>query len=175
MRLRISADLLHHFCSFKNGKYIQYSPVFETLNWHKISRCASLPNYAVLPQKRSVQNPKEQSIEVPEKIGVWRRSALPSPLGKVAARRADGRGFQGAFTEKRKKHSECSEPLPTPLRSAPLPRREGKSPANTNCSVRFRKPTVPIRPYPRFRKARYPSRISDAATASTVSLRFLPW
>ena len=33
-----SADLLHHFCSFKNGKYIQYSPVFETLNWHKISR-----------------------------------------------------------------------------------------------------------------------------------------
>ena len=38
LRQRISADLLHHFCSFKNGKYIQYSPVFETLNWHKISR-----------------------------------------------------------------------------------------------------------------------------------------
>ena len=38
LRLRISADLLHHFCSFKNGKYIQYFPVFETLNWHKISR-----------------------------------------------------------------------------------------------------------------------------------------
>ena len=31
MRQRISADLLRHFCSSKNGKYIQYSPVFETL------------------------------------------------------------------------------------------------------------------------------------------------
>ena len=38
LRQRISADLLRHFCSSKNGKYIQYSPVFETLNWHKISR-----------------------------------------------------------------------------------------------------------------------------------------
>ena len=38
LRQRISADLLRHFCSFKNGKYIQYSPVFETLKWHKISR-----------------------------------------------------------------------------------------------------------------------------------------
>ena len=38
LRLRISADLLRHFCSSKNGKYIQYSPIFETLNWHKISR-----------------------------------------------------------------------------------------------------------------------------------------
>ena len=38
LRQRISADLLHHFCSFKNGKYIQYSSAFETLNWHKISR-----------------------------------------------------------------------------------------------------------------------------------------
>ena len=38
LRQRISADLLHHFCSFKNGKYIQYSSAFETLNWRKISR-----------------------------------------------------------------------------------------------------------------------------------------
>ena len=38
MRLRISADLLHRFYSFKNGKYIQYSLIFETLNRHKISR-----------------------------------------------------------------------------------------------------------------------------------------
>ena len=30
MRLRISADLLHRFYSFKNGKYIQYSLIFET-------------------------------------------------------------------------------------------------------------------------------------------------
>ena len=35
MRHRISADLLHHFCSFKNGKYIQYSPVFETAEMAK--------------------------------------------------------------------------------------------------------------------------------------------
>ena len=30
MRLRISADLLHRFYSFKNGKYIQDSRIFET-------------------------------------------------------------------------------------------------------------------------------------------------
>ena len=35
--------------SMKNGKYIQYSHIFHTFAWGKISRRISLPHYAVLP------------------------------------------------------------------------------------------------------------------------------
>ncbi len=33
--LRASAVFLSHFFSLKNGKYIQYSSIFQTLNWNK--------------------------------------------------------------------------------------------------------------------------------------------
>ena len=49
--LRASADLLPQSCSMKNGKYIQYSRIFQTFAWVKISRRISLPHYAVLPYK----------------------------------------------------------------------------------------------------------------------------
>ena len=35
LRLRVSAVFLPHFFSLKNEKYIQYSFVFQTLNWGK--------------------------------------------------------------------------------------------------------------------------------------------
>ena len=35
---------------YKNGKYIQYSRIFHTFAWSKISRRISLPHYAVLPK-----------------------------------------------------------------------------------------------------------------------------
>ena len=35
LRLRVSAVFLPHFFSLKNQKYIQYSFVFQTLNWRK--------------------------------------------------------------------------------------------------------------------------------------------
>ena len=37
LRLRFSAAFLPHFRSSKNGKYIQYSSIFGTLNWGKNS------------------------------------------------------------------------------------------------------------------------------------------
>ena len=37
LRLRVSAAFLPHFRSSKNGKYIQYSSIFGTLNWGKNS------------------------------------------------------------------------------------------------------------------------------------------
>ena len=37
LRLRVSAVFLPHFRSSKNGKYIQYSSIFGTLNWGKNS------------------------------------------------------------------------------------------------------------------------------------------
>ena len=38
-------------CSMKNGKYTEYSRIFHTFAWVKISRRISLPHYAVLPKK----------------------------------------------------------------------------------------------------------------------------
>ena len=35
LRLRVSAVFLPHFRSSENGKYIQYSSIFGTLNWNK--------------------------------------------------------------------------------------------------------------------------------------------
>ena len=35
LRLRVSAAFLPHFRSSENGKYIQYSSIFGTLNWNK--------------------------------------------------------------------------------------------------------------------------------------------
>ena len=35
LRLRVSAVFLLHFRSSENGKYIQYSSIFGTLNWNK--------------------------------------------------------------------------------------------------------------------------------------------
>ena len=49
LRLRVTANLLRQLGSFQTGKYIQYSSGLETLIWHKIFCCASLPNCAVLP------------------------------------------------------------------------------------------------------------------------------
>ena len=48
--LRASTDLLPQSRSMKNGKYIQYSRIFHTFAWNKISRRISLPHYAVLPK-----------------------------------------------------------------------------------------------------------------------------
>ena len=39
-------------CSTKNRKYIQYSRIFHTFAWIKISRRISLPHYAVLPKEK---------------------------------------------------------------------------------------------------------------------------
>ena len=50
LRLRVTANLLHQLGSFQTGKYIQYSSGLETLIWHKIFCCDSLPNCAVLPE-----------------------------------------------------------------------------------------------------------------------------
>ena len=60
--LRASTDLLPQSCSMKNGKYIQYSRIFQTFAWGKISRRISLPHYAVLPYLCSgEQNASESS------------------------------------------------------------------------------------------------------------------
>ena len=50
LRLWVTANLLHQLGSFQTGKYIQYSSGLETLIWHKIFCCDSLPNCAVLPK-----------------------------------------------------------------------------------------------------------------------------
>ena len=43
------ADLLPHPRSVENGKYIQYSSIFNTFGWNKISRHLLLPIYSELP------------------------------------------------------------------------------------------------------------------------------
>ena len=43
------ADLLPPVCGLKNGKYIQYSSIFQTLPENKISRYQLLPIYSELP------------------------------------------------------------------------------------------------------------------------------
>ena len=43
------ADLLPPVCGLKNGKYIQYSSIFQTLSENKISRYQLLPIYSELP------------------------------------------------------------------------------------------------------------------------------
>ena len=49
IRQEVSAVFLPHFFRLKNEKYIQYSFVFQTLNWGKNPVWDFLPNCAVLP------------------------------------------------------------------------------------------------------------------------------
>ena len=53
--LRASADLLPQSCSMKNGKYTQYSRIFHTFAWVKISRRISLSHDTVLPYQTTLQ------------------------------------------------------------------------------------------------------------------------
>ena len=46
----------------KNGKYIQYSRIFHTFAWVKISRRISLPHYAVLPY---IKKGEATSLQLP--------------------------------------------------------------------------------------------------------------
>ena len=50
-----TADLFLPDCGLKNGKYIQYSSIFQALSGRKISRCQLLPMDSELPENATGQ------------------------------------------------------------------------------------------------------------------------
>ena len=82
LRLRVTANLLHQLGSFQTGKYIQYSSGLETLIWHKIFCCDSLPNCAVLPenQYQGAAEPRIREVWGARLRTVPSRDASPMPM-----------------------------------------------------------------------------------------------
>ena len=110
------ADLLPPVCGLKNGKYIQYSSIFQTLPANKISRSQLLPIYSELPllsenqEAPAVQSHRRGFSFTCQKPFASRMSLRTIPQDGVAL----------------SKNSLRSQSVPLPLPMGEVPRRGGE-------------------------------------------------